>query len=58
MKNKRKKESAAGRLFYTFGTILLISVLIICTINFIKDSRALVKSETQATVPADASSGK
>lgn len=37
---KGKKKSAAGRLFYTFGTILLLTVIAICAINFAKNGRA------------------
>ncbi|HEY8349798.1 MAG TPA: hypothetical protein PK767_08825 [Clostridiales bacterium] len=35
----KKKKSVAGMLFYTFSTILLLTLLIICIINFLRDGR-------------------
>lgn len=35
----KQKKSAAGRLFYTFGTIFLFAVIIVCVLNFRQDSR-------------------
>jgi hypothetical protein len=37
---KGTKKSAAGRLFYTFGTILLMALVTVCATNFTKDGRA------------------
>jgi hypothetical protein len=36
---KRRKKSVAGMLFYTLGTILLLTLLTICTMNFIRDGK-------------------
>jgi hypothetical protein len=37
---KGTKKSAAGRLFYTFGTILLLTIITVCAVNFAKNGRA------------------
>lgn len=37
--SKKKNESAAGILFNTFGTILLLTMIAICAINFVRDGR-------------------
>jgi hypothetical protein len=37
---KETKKSAAGRLFYTFGTILLMALVTVCATNFTKNGRA------------------
>lgn len=39
----KNRKSAAGRLYYTFGTIFLMAVITVCTMNFIKDSRIMNK---------------
>lgn len=36
----KKKKSVVSRLFFTSGTIFLVSVIAICTINFARDGRA------------------
>lgn len=36
---KEIKGSVAGRLFYTFGTVLLMAVVTICIMNYTKDGR-------------------
>ena len=41
---KGTKKSAAGRLFYTFGTILLLTVITICSINFSRNGRVFEMS--------------
>lgn len=51
--NKKKKSSAGEQIFYTFGTILLMIVVSICTLNFLRDGRAFVKSEVQASASAN-----
>ncbi|HOA55463.1 MAG TPA: hypothetical protein PK423_05585 [Clostridiales bacterium] len=35
----KRKISVASMLFYTFGTILLLTLIIICILNFIRDGR-------------------
>jgi hypothetical protein len=35
----KKKNSVAGMLFYTFGTILLLTMLAICIMNFSRDGK-------------------
>lgn len=35
----KQHKSAAGRLFYTFGTIFLLAVIMVCVLNFRQDSR-------------------
>ncbi len=37
---KETGKSAAGRLFYTFGTVLLMAVITVCSMNFAKNGRA------------------
>ncbi len=44
------RRPAAGRLFYTFGTILLMAVITVCVMNFIQDSRLLNKPAVAASV--------
>jgi len=38
---KKKGNSAAGRLFYTFGTIFLFALIAVCSLNFARDSRVI-----------------
>lgn len=49
----KQGKSAAGRLFYTFGTIFLIAVITVCAMNFSKDSRItnrhVVTASTKST---------
>lgn len=58
MSNK-KNESAAGMLLITFGTILMLTVITICTLNFIKDGRGyqILAKQVSANVE-DATGGK
>ncbi|NLV36180.1 MAG: hypothetical protein GXY17_05855 [Clostridiaceae bacterium] len=45
----KQGKSAAGRLFYTFGTIFLLTVIMVCVLNFIQDSRFVQnRAETAA----------
>ena len=41
---KKKKVSVAGRLYYTFGSMLLAAVVIVCAVNFSNDGRRFEKS--------------
>lgn len=56
------KKPAKGRLYYTFGTILLMAVITVCAMNFIQDSRLLnkpaVAASTNVTANIPAASGK
>lgn len=53
--SKKKNESAAGLLINTFGTILLLTVIIICTLNFIRDGRVYqILAEKAAANVSDA----
>ena len=49
---KKKKKSASGRLFYTFGSLFLIAVIAVCTMNFVKDGRAFQVPLLSATAGA------
>lgn len=40
---RKDRKPTAGRLYYTFGTILLMAVITVCTMNFIQDSRIMNK---------------
>ena len=44
----KNRKSAAGRLYYTFGTIFLMAVITVCAMNFIKDSRLVNKPAVAA----------
>lgn len=44
----KNRKSAASRLYYTFGTIFLMAVITVCTMNFIKDSRIMNKPTVAA----------
>ena len=44
----KKGASVAGTLLNTFGTILLLTVITICTLNFIKDARGYQMLTEQA----------
>ena len=49
-----KRKSVAGRLFYTFGTIFAVAVLVVCVMNFVRDARVLQGSLSSAmTVYSD-----
>ncbi|NLK86204.1 MAG: hypothetical protein GX279_01755 [Clostridiaceae bacterium] len=57
--SKNKNESVAGVLLNTFGTILLLTVIIICTLNFIKDGRGYqILSEKAAANVSDTAAGQ
>jgi len=53
---KKKKLSAASMIFYTFGTILLMTVITICTVNFLRDGRAFVKTAAVVSPAPDGES--
>lgn len=55
--SKKKNESAAGMLLITFGTILLLTVVTICTLNFIKDGRGYQMLAKQASSNAEDTAG-
>ncbi len=57
---KSKNESPAGILLNTFGTILLLTVIIICTLNFIRDGRGyqMLANKASANVNDAAGSNK
>jgi hypothetical protein len=57
--SKNKSESVAGVLLNTFGTILLLTVIIICTLNFIKDGRGYqILAEKAAANVSDTAGSK
>ena len=35
----KNKKSVVSRLFFTFGTVFLVSIIAVCTINFARDGR-------------------
>lgn len=45
----KQGKSAAGILFYTFATVLLLAVIIVCVLNFRQDSR-LFQNRAEASV--------
>jgi hypothetical protein len=52
---KERKASALSRLFYTFGTVLLMAVVAVCTVNYAKDGRAFqIPTLSAVTGAADA----
>jgi len=50
MSASKNKKPVVERLFYTFGSIFLAAMVVVCGINFKKDGRAL----QSAFLPADA----
>jgi hypothetical protein len=40
--SRGKEKSVAGMLFGTLGTILLLTILIICVMNFVRDGMRLL----------------
>lgn len=52
---KEKKMTAVSRLFYTFGTVLIMALVTVCVMNYSKDGRVFqmpllsAVSGTQAT---------
>lgn len=45
----KNRKSATGRLYYTFGTILLMAVITVCIMNFFQDSRLMNKPAVAAS---------
>lgn len=56
----KKNNSAAGLLLNTFGTILLLTMITICTINFVRDGRGyqILKEKAAANESAAAEDKK
>jgi len=48
-------KSAAGRLYYTFGTVFLMAVITVCAINFSKDSRIMNRPAVAASAESTSS---
>jgi len=55
---KKKKASLGGWLFYTFGTVLLLSLTAICIINFSRDGRVFQKPVLTAAKSLDGNTSK
>ncbi len=56
--SEKKGSSVAGTLLNTFGTILLLTVITICTLNFIKDGRGYQMLTAQAPAKVEQTEAK